>query len=300
MDWANRVALVTGASSGIGRSVARDFAKRGVRVAVVARSADKLADLVTELGPDRAASFPCDVTDRVAVQALPARVKQKWGRLDIVVNNAGANHRGAFLDRTPDELLAILETNLIAPVLLTRAAIPLMETGGVVVNVASLAGKVPVPHEAAYSASKSGIRAFGRALDTEFALHGPKIRVASVMPRPRRHRVSRRRLHQGPRPRLLAADEHRGRRRGRRDRGHRGRRAGARRAGSLREDGDARVPLAPRLRRAPALDGEDRRAQQGASHRDGAGPGTLTRPGGRERSIAVIGGDVPVVRRLGP
>jgi short-subunit dehydrogenase len=184
MDWANRVALVTGASSGIGRAVARDFAKRGVRVAVVARSADKLADLVTELGPDRAASFPCDVTDRAAVQALPARVKQKWGRLDIVVNNAGANHRGAFLDRTPDELVAILETNLIAPVLLTRAALPLMESGGVVVNVASLAGKVPVPHEAAYSASKSGIRAFGRALDTEFALHGPKIRVASVCPGP--------------------------------------------------------------------------------------------------------------------
>jgi short-subunit dehydrogenase len=184
MDWNQRVALVTGASSGIGRAVARDFAKRGVRVAVVARSADKLAALVTELGPDRAASFPCDVTDRVAVQALPERVKQKWGRLDFLVNNAGANHRGSFLDRTPTELLAILETNLVAPVLLSRAAIPLMETGGVVVNVASLAGKVPVPHEAAYSASKSGLRAFGRALDTEFALHGPKIRVTSVCPGP--------------------------------------------------------------------------------------------------------------------
>jgi short-subunit dehydrogenase len=184
MDWAQRVALVTGASSGIGRAVARDFAKRGVRVAVVARSADKLAELVTELGPDRAASFPLDVTDRAAVQALPGRVKQKWGRLDIVVNNAGANHRGPFLDRTPSELIAILETNLIAPVLLTRAALPLMETGGVVVNVASLAGKVPVPEEAPYSASKSGLRAFGRALDTELAQHGAKIRVASVCPGP--------------------------------------------------------------------------------------------------------------------
>ncbi len=184
MDWTQRVALVTGASSGIGRAVARDLAKRGVRVALVARTAGKLADLVTELGPDRAASFPLDVTDRTALQALPARVKQKWGRLDILVNNAGANHRGPLLDRTPDELVAILETNLIAPVLLTRAALPLMEADGVIVNVASLAGKVPVPHEAPYSASKSGLRAFGRALDTELALHGSKIRVTSVCPGP--------------------------------------------------------------------------------------------------------------------
>jgi short-subunit dehydrogenase len=184
MNWADRVAVVTGASSGIGRAVARDFAKRGVRVAIVARSADRLDALVTELGPQRAASFPLDVTDRAAVQALPDRVKQRWGRLDILVNNAGANYRGPFLDRTPEELLAILETNLVAPVLLTRAALPLMNPDGIVVNVASLAGKVPVPHEAAYSASKAGLRAFGRALHTELGLHGARIRVASVCPGP--------------------------------------------------------------------------------------------------------------------
>ena len=269
MDWNQRVALVTGASSGIGRAVARDFAKRGVRVAVVARSADKLAALVTELGPDRAASFPCDVTDRVAVQALPERVKQKWGRLDFLVNNAGANHRGSFLDRTPSELLAILETNLVAPVLLSRAAIPLMETGGVVVNVASLAGKVPVPHEAAYSASKSGLRAFGRALDTEFALHGPKIRVDERLSRPRGHGLPRRGPEQGPGPGLLAADEHRGRRREGRGRRHRERRAGARRARPIRQARDDRLPLAARVRRAAARVREDRSTKQGSLYRKG-------------------------------
>jgi short-subunit dehydrogenase len=183
-DWAHRVALVTGASTGIGRAVARDFVARGVRVALVARSADRLAALATELGPDSALGIPLDVTDRLALKELPGRVKARWGRLDFVVNNAGVNHRGAVLERTPEELASILETNLVAPVLLTHAALPLLEADGVVVNVASLAGKVPVPHEAAYSSSKAGLRAFGRALNTELSLHGQRIRVATVCPGP--------------------------------------------------------------------------------------------------------------------
>jgi short-subunit dehydrogenase len=184
MDWTQRVAIVTGASSGIGAAVARDFAARGVRVALVARSADKLEALASALGAASAASFPLDVTDRAALQALPELVKRKWGRLDIVVNNAGANYRGALLERTPEQLLSILETNLVAPVLLTRAAIALLEPDGVVVNVASIAGKVPVPDEATYSGSKAGLRAFGRALNAELALHGRRIRIANVCPGP--------------------------------------------------------------------------------------------------------------------
>ena len=184
MDWTDRVAIVTGASSGIGRAVARDFAKRGVRVALVARSWDKLEALAAELGPGSAVSFPLDVTDRAALQALPGRVKERWGRLDFVVNNAGVNHRGAVLDQTPEELVAILETNLVAPVLLTRASLPRLEADGVIVNVASLAGKVPVPDEATYSSSKAGLRAFARALNAELAIHGQRIRVATVCPGP--------------------------------------------------------------------------------------------------------------------
>jgi short-subunit dehydrogenase len=184
MDWTRRVAIVTGASSGIGRAVARDFAARGVRVALVARSADKLETLAAELGPERAASFPLDVTDRAALQRLPGLVKERWGRLDFVVNNAGVNHRGAVLDQTPEELVSMLETNLVAPVLLTRAALTRLEEDGVVVNVASLAGKVPVPDEATYSSSKAGLRAFARALNAELSIHGRRIRVATVCPGP--------------------------------------------------------------------------------------------------------------------
>lgn len=184
LDLRGRVAIVTGASSGIGLAVARSLCARGAKVALVARSADKLAAIADELGRERAESFPLDVTDRAALLALPARVVARFGRLDVVVNNAGVNHRGAVRERSPEELVAVLETNLIAPILLTRAALDCIDPEGVIVNVASLAGKVAVPHEAAYSGSKFGLRAFGRALDTEHALHGDRVRVATVCPGP--------------------------------------------------------------------------------------------------------------------
>jgi short-subunit dehydrogenase len=184
MDWKRACAIVTGASSGIGLATARSFRARGAKVALVARSKDKLNALVRELGADATASFPLDVTDRAALLALPGQVKERFGRLDIVVNNAGANFRGEVIDRTPDELVAIIETNLVAPILLTRAALPLIEPSGVIVNVASLAGKVPLPHESTYSASKAGLRAFARSLDLEIALHGKGPRVTTVCPGP--------------------------------------------------------------------------------------------------------------------
>ncbi|MGH7269894.1 MAG: SDR family NAD(P)-dependent oxidoreductase, partial [Polyangiaceae bacterium] len=167
MIWRDRVAIITGASSGIGLAVARQVVERGGRVALVARTRAKLEAAVAEFSPLRAHAFPQSVTDRDALLRLPSDVKQRFGRVDFVVNNAGVNHRGAVRDRSPEDLAEILETNLVAPVLLTRAALPLMERGGVVVNVASLAGKVPVPHEAVYSASKAGLRAFARAAGYE-------------------------------------------------------------------------------------------------------------------------------------
>lgn len=183
MDWNQAVALVTGASSGIGLAVARAFAARGTKVALVARTGSKLDAIVEELGASRAASFPLDVTSTDALLALPDRVRERFARLDILVNNAGANVRGPVVERTPGELRRILETNLVAPVLLTRAALPHLGHRGVVVNVASLAGKVPLPDEATYSASKAGLRAFARSLDLELAEHsGP--RVLTVCPGP--------------------------------------------------------------------------------------------------------------------
>ena len=181
MNWKDTVALITGASSGIGLATARAMVRRGARVALVARTELTLARIVRELG-ESAESVPLDVTDHAALAALPGRVVARFGRLDVVVNNAGVNHRGEVHERSSKDLAQILDTNLVAPVLLTRAALPHLRQGGIVVNVASLAGKVPVPHEATYSASKAGLRAFSRALGIELEERG--VRVSCVNPGP--------------------------------------------------------------------------------------------------------------------
>jgi NAD(P)-dependent dehydrogenase (short-subunit alcohol dehydrogenase family) len=177
---AGKVALVTGASSGIGLAVAEKLVDLGARVAMVARRRTTLEGHVARLGSDRAAAFAADVTDLDALTSLPLRVIAQFGRLDILVNNAGLNHRGPILRFSPQELRDIITTNLTAPVVLTRAAVDKIEKGGAIVNVASIAGMIPVPHEAAYSASKAGLRAFTRSMREEF----PELHVATVCPGP--------------------------------------------------------------------------------------------------------------------
>jgi short-subunit dehydrogenase len=177
-----RVAIVTGASSGIGLAVAEKLVAAGARVALVARTAAKLEEVAARLGAERAAAFPCDVKDLTGLAALPARVEERFGRLDILVNNAGLNHRGPIFAHSAAELADVITTNLTAPVFLTRACAERLRPGGTVVNVASLAGMVPVEHEAAYSASKAGLRAFTRSLRGDLAGRG--VRASSVCPGP--------------------------------------------------------------------------------------------------------------------
>jgi hypothetical protein len=177
-----QVALVTGGSSGVGLALARGLVKRGTRVVLVARNQDALQKAVAELGSDRATAISIDVADRAALCALPRTVVEMHGQLDILINNAGVNHRGALSERSSAEVSQIIEVNLIAPVLLTHATLPYLRRGAVVINMASLAGKIPVPHEATYSASKAGLRAFTRALEVELRERG--IRALSVCPGP--------------------------------------------------------------------------------------------------------------------
>lgn len=185
MNWTDKVALITGASSGIGLEVVRQLHARGARVALVARSNHKLEATVRELGGEaRAAAFPLDVTDHQSLWRLPADVVGRFGRLDFVINNAGAHHRGPLRERSAEEIEQMVDTNLTAPLLLTRAALDHLAADGVLVNVASLAGKVPVPNAATYSSTKFGLRAFARALGLELALAGSAIRISTVSPGP--------------------------------------------------------------------------------------------------------------------
>lgn len=181
-----KVIVVTGASSGIGAAAARAFAREGGYVVLAARSAAPLEKVAREIADagGKALAVPVDVGDPGAPERLFGQAARAFGGIDVLVNNAGANHRGAVEERTPAELAQIVAINLTAPILLTRAVLPHLRLrgAGAIVNVASLAGRVPLPHEATYSATKFGLRAFSFSLAEELA--GSTIRVSVVSPGP--------------------------------------------------------------------------------------------------------------------
>lgn len=179
-----KVALVTGASTGIGLEVAKKLAARGAKVALVARTRTTLDDAVAAItrAGGVAEAFPLDVKDLAAVEKLPAAIVERFGRLDYIVHNAGLNHRGSIAKHSASALADIIAVNLTAPIVLTRAALPLIGRDGANVYVASLAGMVPVPGEAAYSASKAGLRAFARAAADDFAAANVHCGVVSPGP----------------------------------------------------------------------------------------------------------------------
>ncbi|MFT5429866.1 MAG: NADP-dependent 3-hydroxy acid dehydrogenase YdfG, partial [Myxococcota bacterium] len=167
-----KVAIITGASAGIGLAVARRFGAEGAHVVLAARGKEKLhaaADELTALGI-RCLAVPTDIGDDQACVGLLKAAHNHFGGIDILVNNAALHHRGDFETIDAFDLADMVHVNLRSPVLMTRLVIPyLRERGsGNVIQVASLAGCVPTPGSAVYSATKFGMRALSRALATEF------------------------------------------------------------------------------------------------------------------------------------
>jgi len=181
-----KVVVITGASSGIGAAAARMFAAEGATVVVAARSQPALEQLVRDVtaAGGTAHAVPTDVSRREDCERLLARASDQLGGIDVLVNNAGANKRGPIERYTADELAGVVQVNLVAPIMLTRLVLPYLRKrgGGAVVNVASIAGRIPVGHEAVYSATKFGLRAFTFALVEE--LEGSGITVSAVSPGP--------------------------------------------------------------------------------------------------------------------
>jgi NAD(P)-dependent dehydrogenase (short-subunit alcohol dehydrogenase family) len=177
-----RVALVTGASSGLGERFARVLAAAGARVVVAARRGDRLDSLVAQLTDARAVA--CDLTVAGAPQTLVEAAIDHYGRLDVVVNNAGASEPIPALEESTEHFRATLELNLVAPFELARAAAAAMVDtgGGSIVNVASIWGLVGVGQipEAGYAASKGGVVNLTRELAAQWARRG--VRVNALAP----------------------------------------------------------------------------------------------------------------------
>ena len=179
----DKTVVITGASAGVGAACARRFAAAGARLVLAARGEQALRAVADSL-PEACdvLTVATDVSDPDQCRRLIDASVERFGGVDILVNNAGVNHRGAVRERSVDELIAIVNTNLRAPIVLARLALTHMPRGGAIVNVASIAGQIPVPDEATYSATKAGLRAFGFALGQELEAAG--IDVSAVSPGP--------------------------------------------------------------------------------------------------------------------
>jgi len=181
-----KVVVVTGASAGIGAAAARLFAFEGATVVVAARSQPALEQVVREItaAGGTAHAVPTDVSRREDCERLLARASDQLGGIDVLVNNAGANFRGPIERHRPEDLASVVQVNLVAPIVLTRLVLPYMRQRGrgAIVNVASIAGRIAVVHEAVYSATKFGLRAFTFAMAEE--LEGSGITISAVSPGP--------------------------------------------------------------------------------------------------------------------
>lgn len=182
---AGRVALVTGASSGLGKRFAQVLAAEGAKVIVAARRKDRLDELVKELGVN-ALAVQCDVTDEAQVVAMYDAAEAKFGLVDTVINNAGMTHANNAVTQDIAEFRKIMDLNVTSVWCVAReAARRLIKAGpeashrGRIVNIASMAGRIVIPHVSAYNASKAACAHLTRSLAREWARHGINVNALS-------------------------------------------------------------------------------------------------------------------------
>ncbi len=186
MDLSGKTALITGASSGIGYAAALALARRGVHVAVTARTLERLESLVSAVGSLPAPHgeilpLAADVRDQAAVQSAVDAAVQRFGRLDILIANAGIGQRGSLIESPLDEIQAVFRTNIDGVIYAVRAAVPLMRQagGGHIVIISSVVANMITPYTASYSASKAAVSSLARAL--RYELEADHIGVSDLL-----------------------------------------------------------------------------------------------------------------------
>jgi NAD(P)-dependent dehydrogenase (short-subunit alcohol dehydrogenase family) len=172
-----QVAVVTGAARGVGELLARKLSARGATVALVGLEADALKRVAEQLYGDGGHWYD-DVTDHEAMTRVAREVKERFGKVDIVVANAGVAGGGPFTDSDPEAWRRVIEVNLIGSAVTARAFLPvLVESRGYLLQIASLAAITPAPMMTAYCASKSGVEAYAHSLRAEVAHKGVRVGV---------------------------------------------------------------------------------------------------------------------------
>ena len=184
MEIRNKVVLITGASSGIGAGVARRLAKEGAKVALAARRKELLEELAAEITSQGGQALPlqADVTDNNAIREMVSETIAKYGRLDVLVNNAGLGFSADVMDIDPAKLRLQVAVNLVGLIECAQAALkPMLSQGsGHIINVSSLAGLVSAPGSSVYSATKFGVIGFSDALRRE--VHKQGVLVTTFCP----------------------------------------------------------------------------------------------------------------------
>jgi short-subunit dehydrogenase len=209
MDIQDKVVIITGASEGIGLATARLFAQEGAKVALAARSADTLNTIVNELHEQHceAVAVPTDMHNKDEIESLADSVFQQYGRIDILINNAGQSVRGNVADVDIDQFRQIFELNVLGPVKAMQALIPKMRQngGGLIINVSSNVTKMHLPAISAYAATKAALNMISNTAREELA--SDNIRITTMFPGQTATNFGKNSLatsktnQQGPRPR---------------------------------------------------------------------------------------------------
>jgi ribitol 2-dehydrogenase len=181
ISLSGKVVIITGASSGIGAATARELVKQGCKVALVARSADRLAALARELGPP-ALAVPADVVSGKDVERMVAATLERFGRIDVLFANAGVYLAGQFADGDPEAFAKLIDINVTGVIRTVRAVLPQMrkQKSGDVLVTSSISGVLDIQWEPVYSASKHAVQGLVHTVRRQ--VMGEGIRVAAICP----------------------------------------------------------------------------------------------------------------------